>query len=70
MINRAQIRGCKLDEDCKLAHTTTHESGPDDDRVFCYGICDIEPDFLAEKCKDCKAYVYNAEPIEQPTTAQ
>lgn len=65
MISRAKIRGCKLDKDCKLAHTTTHEYGPDDDRVFCYGICDIEPDFLAEKCKRCKAHIDNIEPPEE-----
>ncbi|MCI9640443.1 hypothetical protein ACDL92_11900 [Ihubacter sp. mB4P-1] len=61
-ISRATIRGKRLDDDCKQAHTTSHEYGSDDNRVFCYGIYGGWD--IADKCKECKAYVYNAEPPE------
>ena len=59
MISRAKIRGEKLDEDCKRAYTTSHEYGPDDDRVFCYGLFDYSNDEI------CKAHVYNSTPLEK-----
>lgn len=65
MISRAKIRGEKLDEDCKRAYTTSHEYGPDDDRVFCYGLIDCSTDDLIEKCRNCKALAYNATPLEK-----
>lgn len=63
-ISRAKLRGKKLDEDCKVACTSTNEYGPDDDRVFCYGLVDCSTDEFFEKCKNCKAFVYNATPLE------
>lgn len=64
-INRAQLRGEPLDEDCKKANIVKHEYGPKDNRIFCYGVCDGYDDFeVAEKCCKCKAYAYNAEPWE------
>lgn len=63
MINRAKLRGKKLDEDCKRAHTSSHEYGLDDDRVFCYGLVNYSNDDLIEKCKNCKALAYNAAPL-------
>lgn len=65
MISRAKLRGRKLDEDCKRACTSTNEYGPDDDRVFCYGLVDYSTDELIEKCKNCKAYVFNATPPQE-----
>lgn len=65
MINRAKLRGKKLDEDCKKANTTTHEYGLNDDRVFCYGLYDFGGVDLIEKCEKCKAYVYNAQPLSK-----
>ena len=65
MISRAKIRGKKLDEDCKRANISTNEYGPDDDRVFCYGLVDCSTDELIEKCKNCKALAYNATPPEE-----
>ena len=65
MINRAKIRGKKLDEDCKRAYTTTNEYGSDDDRVFCYGLIDYSTDDLIEKCRNCKALTYNSTPPEE-----
>lgn len=62
MISRAKLRGKELDKDCKTAHTTSHEYGLDDDRVFCYGLVDYSTDELIEKCKNCKALAYNATP--------
>ena len=64
MINRAKIRRKKLDEDCKRAYTSSHEYGPDDDRVFCYGLIDYSTDELIEKCQNCRALAYNATPLE------
>lgn len=55
MINRAKLRGEKLDEDCKFAKTTTEA-----DLKVCYGLIDNAENFL-EKCKKCKALVWNAE---------
>ena len=49
MINRAQLRGTKLDEDCKRANTTTEA-----DLCVCYGLQD-NADNLLQKCKKCKA---------------
>lgn len=59
-INRAQSRGKPLDEDCKTAVISKYLAGLKDPRIFCYGI-DTEYD-VAEKCRKCGAYVYNAEP--------
>lgn len=64
MINRAKLRGKPLDYDCRKAHTTTHEYGQEDERVFCYGLIDMKTDEHIEKCKSCKAFVENAEPIK------
>ena len=64
MISRAKLRGKELDNDCKTAHTTSHEYGLDDDRVFCYGLEDYSTDEIIEKCKNCKAYVFNATQLE------
>ena len=55
MINRAKLRGEKLDEDCKFANTTTEA-----DLYVCYGLIDNTENHL-EKCKKCKALVWNAE---------
>lgn len=60
-ITRADLIGHKLDLECHRAKTTTNEYGLDDNRVFCYGlhIGDFTP---LDKCRNCKAFVYNAEP--------
>lgn len=55
MINRAKLRGEKLDEDCKFDKTTTEA-----DLCVCYGLIDNAENLL-EKCKKCKALVWNAE---------
>ena len=55
MINRAKLRGEKLDEDCKFAKTPTEA-----DLCVCYGLIDNAENFLP-KCKKCKALVWNAE---------
>lgn len=65
MISRAKLRGKKLDEDCKSCYTSTNEYGQDDDRVFCYGLVDYSTDELIEKCKNCKALVWNSTPLEE-----
>ena len=63
-INRAELRGKPLDLDCKKAHTTRHEYGQQDERVFCLGLCDKKTDDIIKKCLNCKAWVKNAEPLE------
>lgn len=55
MINRAKLRGEKLDEDCKFAKITTEA-----DLYVCYGLIDNAENLLP-KCKKCKALVWNAE---------
>lgn len=55
MINRAKLRGQKLDEACKRAHTTIEA-----DLCVCFGLIDNAENHL-EKCKTCKALVWNAE---------
>ena len=57
MINRAKLRGTKLDEDCKIAKTTTEY-----DLCVCYGLIDNAENLLL-KCKKCKALVWNAEEL-------
>lgn len=63
-VNRSQLRGKPLDDDCKKARTTTNEYGENDNRVFCYGLFDCMYIDIADKCIKCKAYVDNAEPLE------
>lgn len=65
MISRAKLRGKVLDKDCKTAHTTSHEYGLEDDRVFCYGLVDLSTDEPLEKCKVCNAFIDNLEPYTQ-----
>ena len=57
MINRAKLRGEKLDEDCKFAKTTTEA-----DLKVCFGLID-NAEYLLPKCKKCKALVWNAEEL-------
>lgn len=57
MINRAKLRGARLDEDCKYANTTTES-----DLCVCYGLIDNAENFLP-KCKECNALVWNAEEL-------
>lgn len=63
-VNRAELRGRRLEKFCERANTSTNESGPDDNRVFCFGLNDFRTDELIELCKNCKANVIYAEPIE------
>lgn len=62
-IDRAQLRGKELDEDCRRAHVTRHEYGPGDNRVFCHGL-EWQPGSYEEKCTACPAFVWNAAPPE------
>lgn len=64
-INRAQLRGEPLDPMCKRARTSRHEFGPQDKRVFCYGLYDCMTEEMIQSCKDCKALIDNAEPEEE-----
>ena len=55
MINRAKLRGKKLDDDCKFANVVTEA-----DLRVCYGLIDNAENLLP-KCQKCKALVWNAE---------
>lgn len=57
MINRAKLRGARLDEDCKFANTTTEA-----DLCVRFGLIDNAENLLP-KCKKCKALVWNAEEL-------
>lgn len=57
MINRAKLRGEKLDEDCKFANVVTEA-----DLRVCHGLIDNAENFLP-KCKTFKAFVWNAEEL-------
>ena len=63
MVNRAILRGEKLDDDCKKANTLTNEYGPQDNRLFCYGLVDCSTESYLEKCINCEALVDNAKPL-------
>ncbi len=62
-ISRAKLRGKPLDKDCKKANRTTNEWGPEDNRVFCYGLIDYTTESFLPKCRECKANVIYAEPM-------
>lgn len=63
-VNRAQLRGKNLDENCALAQTTTHEYGPKDNRIYCHGLVDLRCDEILPKCRECRAYVLNSTPLK------
>ena len=63
MVNRAILRGEKLDDDCKKANTIINEYGPQDNRLFCYGLVDCSTKSYLEKCINCGAFIDNAKPI-------
>lgn len=58
-VTRAQLRGRSLDPPCKKAHTAPYEYGPDDKRVFCYGIMDAMTEEPLDQCLICGAFVRN-----------
>ena len=64
-ISRKMLRGSPLHRFCVKAHTTRNEFGPDDNRVFCYGVVDMQTDECIEACKRCKAFVSNATPPKE-----
>ena len=66
-ISRETLRGKHLDPMCKIAHTTTNEYGPNDKRVFCYGILNAMTEETTEWCKKCGAFVGNETPLEEGT---
>lgn len=65
LVSRAKLRGCTLNEKCKKAQISKFEYGEDDNRCFCYGLTDCENDEYLDERKVCKAFAYNAEPLEE-----
>ena len=65
VINRAELRGKPLERNCYGVHTTKHEFGKNDNRIFCYGIVDSMTDELLPQCKECRAMIDYAEPMEE-----
>lgn len=66
-VTRAQLRGKPLEPICKKAHTTTHEYGLNDKRVFCCGVWGSMTDEPTEYCKVCKAFINNETPPKEET---
>jgi len=64
-INRSELRGKPLYKNCSKAKRTTNEYGPQDNRIFCYGLNDMTTDELIDQCKECKAHVSFAEEIRK-----
>jgi hypothetical protein len=60
MANRSQLRGEKLDADCRKANISTNECGIKDNRKFCYGLEDASTECLLFKCRKCGAHVSKA----------
>lgn len=58
-VSRAKLRGEPLKPLCRYAHTTTNEYGPDDKRVFCYGLFDVMTEEPVELCAKCGAFIRN-----------
>ena len=63
-VNRAKLRAEKLLPICSKAHTSVHEYGTNDNRVFCYGVNDDWDCGLRDECKKCRAHVNFAEPLK------
>ena len=63
IISRAKMRGKALDYDCKKAKTTINEYGPQDNRLFCYGLVDCSTESYLEKCLNCGSFINNAKPL-------
>lgn len=59
LINRADLRGKPLDNDCKTAHICSIELDTGIKICHCYGIIDCYTDDYLEKCKTCKAFEGN-----------
>lgn len=57
------MRGKPLDADCKKATRTSNEYGPEDKRIYCFGLFNMTKFEVLPKCKMCMAYVENAEPL-------
>ena len=68
-ISRAELRGKPLEPECKKANTTTNEYGKDDNRVYCYGLFQNNihgfGSWIADCCRNCKAYVENSTPLSE-----
>ena len=59
-ITRADLKGKKLNDFCYKANRSTHEGGPNDNKVYCYGLIDKKTDELIDECFNCKANVMYA----------
>ena len=49
-MNRAQMRGKKLDEHCKKAETESYNNN-----VYCLGLIDDSTLGFIQECRECKA---------------
>lgn len=62
-VNRAMLRGKRLDDDCRRAIISKYEYGPSDNRCFCYGLYENYSVYeIKNKCIKCGAYFMNAKP--------
>ena len=60
-INRSQMRGKPLDDDCKNAHVCSIINEEGTKECYCYGIIDLYNDEYLDKCRECKAFEKNIE---------
>ena len=66
LINRTNIIGHKLDDDCFRTKTTITEHGEDDNRILCYGLAKKDSATeMSEKCLQCTAYVHNVDSLRE-----
>ena len=64
-VSRSELRGKSLMAHCYKAGTTRNEFGKEDNRIFCYGLNDSSTEELIEECKNCKANVIHAKPLDE-----
>lgn len=69
VIDRARLRKKPLLDMCKNRPDIIcrNEYGEDDNRQFCRGFVDKMTDEYLTECRNCGAWVYNAEPLEAST---
>lgn len=61
ILNRAQVRGSKLDPECykckNVWEMDTNQDGMIQSANFCYGEYDMMTDEKVDRCQNCKAHV-------------
>ena len=61
--DRTKLRGSQLLPMCKRAKISKNEGGPQDKRLFCYGLIDQQDEELLDECLNCRANVIYADVV-------